>query len=107
MKKPLSWLIIIVSGLLVFSPSFLTAMHGDEWKVIWLARNALEVNGNYFPIHSWDVPYLFEIITLDLMSRFFPLYSGMFYLAAFGLRLLATLLIYKLCIKLTNQKLSA
>ena len=107
MKNQLAWLLILLTGILVFLPSFFTSIHGDEWKAIWLARQALYDHGNYMPIQVGDTPYVFEHATLDLMSRVFPLHSGLFYVVNFVIRCTAALYLYFFVKSLTKNTHSA
>ncbi len=80
LKKPSFFYLtlIFLVGVLIFSPSFSSALYGDEWKILWLGEAAIKTSGNILNQQSTDLSYLFEIIIFNFFSKVVG-YDGTFY----------------------------
>lgn len=96
-------LFILFVGLILFSISFRASIYGDEWKIFWLGKSAIETRGNILKQQSTDLSYLFEILVFNILSKFAGYDGRLYYIFSLLCRLFAT---YSLFWFLLTQKMS-
>jgi len=106
MKRVLPFAVIFLTGFLVHSPSFLTSIHGDEWKSLWLIENSLHVKNSLLPINAREYPYAASLIALNLLSRFLSLHSGLFYFFVFIIKVLSSIAVFLFVKNVTKNELA-
>jgi len=106
MRRVLPVTTIFLVGFLIHSPSFLTSIHGDEWKSLWLIENSLHVKNSLLPLNAREFPYAASLIALNLLSRLLPMYSGLFYFFAFTIKVLTSCAVFLFIKSATKNELA-
>lgn len=99
--------IIFFVGLVVFYPSFITAVYGDEWKIFWLGESAIQKSGNIFTQQPTDISYIFEIVVFNIVSKVFGYDGTPYYLLSYLSRFVAATALCWLLIQNRLGKMAA
>lgn len=109
-KKLILFLIVLLVGIVLFSPTFRLSLYGDDWLVFW--------RYNYFyPIghipNIWDhinhfvTRYGSQDVLISLFKSVYGYQSTYYYITSFIFRTIAAFSLYPITFYLTKNKLAA
>lgn len=86
-------ILIFLVGLVVFWPSFMTGLYGDEWQMLWYAKAARLNPELVGPGTIWNA-YGFEMTVFNIIAELFGYDGRFFYAFSFICRFFAVLTFY-------------
>ena len=84
--------IITLAGIVVFVPLLTTAIFGDDWQLLWIAKSFVNSRGTFLPTVANS--YLLEVLTFYLMPRIFGYASLPYYALSFVLRIFVSFTLF-------------
>lgn len=110
MRRWLLFIIVFLTGLVIFFPSFKLSLYGDDWLVFW--RYSYFYPVEYTP-SIWDhishflTRYGSQDVLISFLKSIFGYQSSYYYITSFLFRMTAAFSLYPITFYLTKSKLAA